>query len=369
MDIFVHQKPVFYQLVPADFWHEQEIQSDPLWLETFEIVRLESLEQIRKQLPTHSLVYLGDNPDTAEFLGLDKQACNPQQPLSFLDYHRAYKSAYELEQLKEANRLALIGHNAARECFLAGGSEYDIHMAYLGACKLLEDETPYTNIVALNEKSAILHYQQKRRTAGDNKVLLIDAGYRLRSYGSDITRTTASDSAHPLFKALLSGMEALEKDLIEQVKPGNSYVDIHLATLHGVGDLLLELEICSGSTEALWEAQLPQLFMPHGVGHLLGINVHDAGGHLQDESGAIQPPPAHSPMLRNTRTMEPDMVFTIEPGCYFIPMLLEPERDQERGKLVNWDAVDELYSHGGIRIEDNVRVVEGGAENLTRQFE
>lgn len=363
------QKPVFYQLVPADFWHEQEIQADPLWLETFEIVRLESLSQIVNQLPTRSLVYLGDNADLAERLGLDKQACNPQQVLHFLDYHRAYKSAFELEQLKEANRLALIGHDAARQCFLAGGSEYDIHMAYLGACKILEDETPYTNIVALDEKSAILHYQQKRRTADNNKVLLIDAGYRLRGYGSDITRTSASDSADPLFKALLSGMEALEKDLVSQVAPGKSYVDIHLATLRGVGDLLLELKICTGSAEALWDAQLPQLFMPHGVGHLLGINVHDAGGHLRDEAGTIQPPPAHSPMLRNTRTMEEDMVFTIEPGCYFIPMLLEPERDQERGKLVNWDAVDALYSHGGIRIEDNVRVTQAGVENLTRQFE
>jgi Xaa-Pro dipeptidase len=363
------QKPVYYQIVPSDFWYEQEIQDDPMWLEAFEIVRLESVAQISGQLADQPLVYLGDKPDIAKSLGIDTTLCNPQQLLHFLDYHRAWKSEFEIEQLKEANRLALIGHEAARECFLAGGSEYDIHLAYLGACKILEDETPYTNIVALNEKSAILHYQNKRRNSEDNRVLLIDAGYRVRGYGSDITRTTASDSANPLFRALLAGMEALELDLIAQLVPGKSYVDIHLAALRGVADLLLELEICSGSKEALWDAQLPQLFMPHGVGHLLGINVHDAGGRMQDETGTTLAPPAHSPMLRNTRTMTEDMVFTIEPGCYFIPMLLEPERTQKRGKLINWQSVEQLYSHGGIRVEDNVRVGADAAENLTRQFE
>lgn len=363
------QKPIYYQVVPSDFWYEQEIQADPMWLQSFEIVRLESVAQLGAQLTAQPLVYLGDKPAIANSLGIDESLCNPQKLLHFLDFHRAWKSDYEIEQLKEANRLALIGHEAARECFLAGGSEYDIHLAYLSACKILEDETPYTNIVALNEKSAILHYQNKRRSGEDNRVLLIDAGYRVRGYGSDITRTAASDSAHPLFKSLLSGVEALELDLIAQVVPGKSYVEIHLAALHGVADLLVELEICSGSREALWDAQLPQLFMPHGVGHLLGINVHDAGGHMQDESGATLAPPAHSPMLRNTRTMTENMVFTIEPGCYFIPMLLEPERTQKRGKLINWEVVEQLYSHGGIRVEDNVRVGTGAAENLTRQFE
>ena len=363
------QKPVYYQVVPADFWYEQEIQLDPMWLQAFEIVRLESPAQIKELLPDQPLLYLGDNPASAQALGLNEALCNPQPLLHFLDYQRAWKSDYEIEQLKEANRLALIGHEAARECFLAGGSEYDIHLAYLGACKILENETPYTNIVALNEKSAILHYQYKRRNSEDNRVLLIDAGYRLRGYGSDITRTTASDSAHPLFRSLLTGMEALELDLVAQVAPGKSYVDIHLAALRGIAELLLELGICIGSSEALWDAQLPQLFMPHGVGHLLGINVHDAGGHMQDESGTRLAPPSHSPMLRNTRNMSENMVFTIEPGCYFIPLLLEPERNQARGKLINWQAVEQLYSHGGIRVEDNVRVTADAAENLTRQFQ
>ena len=67
--------------------------------------------------------------------------------------------------------------------------------------------------------------------------------------------------------------------------------------------------------------------------------------------------------------MEADMVFTVEPGLYFIPLLLEAQRDSSKGKLINWKNIDELYCCGGIRIEDNIRVTGDGAENLTRQFE
>ncbi|MCG8414154.1 MAG: Xaa-Pro dipeptidase, partial [Pseudomonadales bacterium] len=320
-----NEAPCYYQIVPEDFWYEQDSQMDPLWHDNFKLERLGSAAELKNRLPTGRFVYCGEADTFAAGLGVNSELINPRVLLNFLDFNRAYKTEYELAQLREANRLGLLGHDAARECFLAGGSEYDIHMSYLGACKLLEDETPYTNIVALDEKSAILHYQNKRRVpATSSQVLLIDAGYRVRGYGSDITRTTARDSAHPVFVSLLQGMEAIEQELVAEVQPDKSYVDIHLSALRKIGRLLLDLEICKGLLEELEAHLVPQLFMPHGVGHLLGIYVHDSGGHLQDEQGTVLSPPAHSPMLRNTRLMKENMVFTIEPGCYFIPLLLEP---------------------------------------------
>lgn len=360
-------KPVYYQVVPADFWYEQEVETDPLWHDNFEVVRLGSVEAVKAALAAGDLAYLGESPSIAEQLDISTALRNPSALLSILDFNRACKSDYELVQLRDANRLALIGHDAASECFLAGGSEYDIHMAYLTACQQLEEETPYTNIVALDEKAAILHYQNKRRNhANEAQVLLIDAGYRVRAYGSDITRTTARDTAHPVFLSLLQGMENIELQLVNEVEPGKSYVDIHLSALNRIAGLLADLEICHGSAADLLEQQVPQLFKPHGIGHLLGINVHDVGGHQKNPEGDVQPPPEHSPMLRNTRTMADNMVFTIEPGCYFIDLLLEPERNTDRGKLINWSLVDQLYPFGGIRIEDNVRVTSDGVENLTR---
>ena len=164
-------------------------------------------------------------------------------------------------------------------------------------------------------------------------------------------------------------MEKLELTLVAQIKPGMAYQDLHTSALQGIANLLVAHDLCTGTEGDLLAQEIPQLFMPHGVGHLLGIQVHDVGGHQQDISGASSSPPKHSPALRNTRVMEENMVFTVEPGFYFIPILLEPERAQARGKLINWQLVDELYPCGGIRVEDNIRVIADGAENLTRQFE
>ena len=224
--------------------------------------------------------------------------------------------------------------------------------------------------MALNEKAAILHYQFKRKTNTDKgQVLLIDAGCRVKAYGSDITRTSVSDNVHPVFRSLVSAMETLELALVDEVKPGKTYQSLHASTLTRIARVLIDHNICAGEAEDLVELNIPQLFMPHGVGHLLGIQVHDVGGHQSDTDGAILPPPENSPALRNTRVMEADMVFTVEPGLYFIPLILEAERGSDRGKLINWNTVDELDPCGGIRIEDNIRVTSDGAENLTRQFE
>ena len=329
-----------------------------------------AVQEIAKYLLDAEVGYIGPNESRAAEIGINKTAINPEAIIHYLDYQRAYKTPYEINQLKEANRLAIAGHAAARDCFLNGGNEYQIHMTYMEACNMLEEESPYTNIVALDEKSAILHYQRKRRGNSEHsQVLLIDAGCRVNGYGSDVTRTTVKESAHDSFKSLLAGMEILEQELVSMAKPGVDYPEIHLAALYKIGQLLIDLDICHGSAEELMKLHVSHLFMPHGVGHLLGLQVHDVGGHQQSINGAIKPPPSDTPSLRNTRELSEGMVFTIEPGCYFIPFLLEPERSQERGKAINWKLVDELYCCGGIRVEDNVLVAEAGVENLTRQFE
>jgi len=98
---------------------------------------------------------------------------------------------------------------------------------------------------------------------------------------------------------------------------------------------------------------------PHGLGHSLGVVTHDVG--MRERS-----PRPDNRFLRNTSTIEVGQVFTIEPGFYVIDALVEPLRRDDRAGLVNWSAIDALRPYGGIRIEDNVAVVEGGTWNLTR---
>ena len=349
------QTPVYFQVVPTDFWYEQTAHLDD-WVAA----------QWQVQ-PLARIAFLGENTHFATAMGLPPECHNPSALLQWLDFQRAVKSDYEVACIRAANRQALLGHTAARHAFEAGGSEYAIHMAYLQACHILDEETPYTNIVALDEKAAILHYQHKRRQSGErSQVLLIDAGCKVNGYCSDITRTFTRPHTAPLFGDLVEAMTALQQSLIRKVRPGIPYPDIHVACHMGITNILLQSGICRGSAEALLEHKVSTLFMPHGVGHLLGIQVHDVGGRMKNARGETQAPPPEYPSLRTTRSTAIGQVFTIEPGLYFIPVLLDPERDGPRAKYIDWDLVDTLTPLGGIRIEDNVLVTAGGVENLTR---
>ncbi|MEX0739915.1 MAG: Xaa-Pro dipeptidase [Pseudohongiella sp.] len=365
-------KPRLLALVPRDFWHDQSLETERWWADCLDITFMENLSELATHLPgVTTLVFLGENQKLAADLGIPAQQINPASLLSWLDYDRAVKTDYEIGRLRQANAHALLGHGAAEQTFRDGGDEYDIHHAYLAACQVLDQELPYSNIIALNEKAAILHYQNKRRylnSAGKppNNVLLIDAGCRAYGYCSDITRTWAAEDAHPVFHELLKRMQALQASLVDSVVPGVSFADLHRKAHLGVAQLLTDTSICYGNPGTLVDDGTSTLFFPHGLGHLLGLQVHDVGGRLANRSGDIAPPPEQWPGLRNTRTLDAGAVVTIEPGLYFIPALLEPARSTTAAKSINWTLVEELIPFGGIRIEDNVLTTDEGADNLTR---
>ena len=108
------------------------------------------------------------------------------------------------------------------------------------------------------------------------------------------------------------------------------------------------------------------MFFPHGLGHFLGLQTHDVAGLIDNDGNDIDRPDGH-PFLRLTRELEAGNVLTIEPGLYFIEPLLRKWRDEHDANDINWSKVDELAPYGGIRIEDNVLVTEGGCDNLTRR--
>ncbi len=141
---------------------------------------------------------------------------------------------------------------------------------------------------------------------------------------------------------------------------------MHIATHRLLGGVLNDSELATGDPETLIATGVTSAFFPHGLGHLLGVQVHDAGGFMESESGTTIDPPSGHPFLRLTRVLEENMVLTIEPGIYLIDMLLENLRGTPAESHVNWDTVDALRPFGGIRIEDNIRVLADGSENFTR---
>jgi Xaa-Pro dipeptidase len=118
---------------------------------------------------------------------------------------------------------------------------------------------------------------------------------------------------------------------------------------------------------AIVEKRISSTFLPHGVGHYLGLQVHDVGGFQADRTGKTIPKPEGHPYLRLTRVVESTHVFTIEPGLYFIEPLLSELKKSDNAQHVNWKKVDEFRKFGGIRIEDDIVVTDNGHDNLTRE--
>jgi Xaa-Pro dipeptidase len=198
-------------------------------------------------------------------------------------------------------------------------------------------------------------------------VLLIDAGAMSRGYGSDITRTHVAQTADSRFTALRDGVETLQQELCREVRPGVPFGDLHQSAHRKIAKLLEESGILEADPEEAVAKGWTRPFFPHGLGHHLGIQVHDVGGHLKDPEGNPAPPPPEHPYLRNTRTIEPRQVFTVEPGLYFIEMLLREPRTGGNSSRFDWKLIDALAPFGGIRIEDNLVVTSEGHRNLTRE--
>lgn len=157
--------------------------------------------------------------------------------------------------------------------------------------------------------------------------------------------------------------------LIATMKAGTSYVDYHIQFHQRIAKLLRKHQIITDmSEEAMVENDLTGPFMPHGIGHPLGLQVHDVAGFMQDDSGTHLAAPSKYPYLRCTRVLQPGMVLTIEPGIYFIESLLAPWREGQFSKHFNWQKIEALKPFGGIRIEDNVVVHENNIENMTRDL-
>jgi Xaa-Pro dipeptidase len=358
------KKPRLVRHAPEDYWYEQGGLTEPFWRDSFELEERGSVEAVWQALgkPARA-AYVGNEPERATAAGL---AANPAPLRARLDWLRSYKDPYEVRSLEEATTSGAKGHRAAREAFAAGASELEIHQAFCQAAGATESSLPYGTIVAKDEKAATLHYESKRRTRG-GKVLLLDAGTQVRGYACDITRTTPAKDCDALFVELVEAMDAVQQDLVRAATPGRPYLEVHLQAHAGVARVLADLRLLRVSAEEAFAKGYTHPFFPHGVGHHLGIQVHDVAGHQKDASGTPAPPPKEHPYLRNTRTIEAGHVFTIEPGLYFIPMLLRRFRSGPESQAFDWARIDALTPLGGVRVEDNVLVTASGPRNLTRE--
>lgn len=249
---------------------------------------------------------------------------------------RLFKSPAEINVMREACKISAQGHIRAMKFSTPGATEYQLeaelhhHYAMNGA-----RHPAYGTIVGGGDNANILHYTDNCDVLNDGELVLIDSGCELHGYAADITRTfpingTFSEAQAKLYNIVLAAQEAA----FAEVKPGGSlsYANKQAMTILTQG--LIDLGILHGELNELLSSQACKAFYMHGLGHWLGLDVHDVGDYKQDEK---------------ERVFEPGMVLTIEPGLYISHDTKAPEQ----------------FKGIGIRIEDNLLVTQHGYENLT----
>jgi Xaa-Pro dipeptidase len=359
------KKPLLLLNQPVDYWHKSPSLPDAYWTSAFEIVSCASRADARAALPRDlgRTAFIG--APFPELMSWGPGAINPEHLIVGLDYARAAKTPYEIACLREANLLGARGHGAAERAFRDGASEFGIALEFMKACGLREQELPYNPIVALNEAGAVLHYQfQERRAPARLHALLIDAGAEFGGYASDITRSYSYDDAG--FAAIIERFDQLQQKLCAQVRVGLDWRDFHQASYRAISEFLREIGVINVSADQAIDSALTTVFYPHGIGHLLGLQVHDVGGTQGSPDGKQIERPYNHPFLRLTRKLEDGFVVTVEPGFYFIDQLLDEAKLKPIGKMIEWARVEQLKKFGGVRIEDDVVARPGGHENLTR---
>ena len=359
------ERPKLVYLQPFDYWHVVPEEPSGYWAGHFDIVVIREPEQALEHLPGDPArcAILGEPQST---LG-DFAPNNPDPVLQYLDYHRAFKTPYEIEMLRKANRRGVRAHRAAERAFRAGASEFGIHLAYCQAAGQDANDLPYGNIVALNQHAAVLHYTERDRVPpAALHSFLIDAGAAHAGYAADISRTYASDTGSE-FQALIDAVDRAQQDLNARFTAGADFRQVHVDAHLVLAGVLKDFGVLRTSPEAALETGVSAAFFPHGLGHGIGLQVHDVAGFAaSDAGGRIDTPDGH-PFLRFTRVLEPEMVMTNEPGVYFIDMLLDKVRNGAHADSVDWERIEAFRPYGGVRIEDDLVITDGEPVNLTRE--
>ncbi|MBI4369268.1 MAG: aminopeptidase P family protein [Elusimicrobia bacterium] len=277
---------------------------------------------------------------------------------------RAVKKSGELECLKIAGALSSKAHLECMKKTRPGLYEYQIQAVFDGYCLAAGlKHLGYPTIVGSGRNSAVLHYRDNSAQLKNGDLLLIDAGGEYLGYSADITRTyPINGKFSPKQRDIYEIALKAQVECINRARPGVTSADLHVHASKVIAEGLSELKILKGSIDDLVHEEAVRVFFPHGIGHLLGLDVHDGQG---GKRRALPNP--YKLKIRYVAKLEPGFVITVEPGIYFIEALLNDSENRERHKdRINFDRAESFLSVGGVRIEDDVVIQRQGMPlNLT----
>ena len=277
---------------------------------------------------------------------------------------RRQKDAVELARMRAAERATSAGFAAVRPLLEPGRTEREVQIELEAAFfRHGGDFLAFEAIVGGGPNSAVLHFPPTSRPFADGELVLIDAGAEHRGYASDITRTyPASGRFTHEQQELYAIVQAAGVEATERCTVGTEWRDVHRAAALTIAEGLVDFGLLRGEPESLVERGAQSVFFPHGVGHMVGLGVRDAGEVLRGR----EPPADEFPRLRMDLPLMAGHVVTVEPGTYIVPALLHDREFRERHRdAVDWDRAEAMLGFGGIRIENNVLITDDGNEVLT----
>jgi Xaa-Pro aminopeptidase len=281
-----------------------------------------------------------------------------------LNHVRRQKDAVELERMRAAARATRAGFAHVVPLIEPGRTERELQIELEAAfLRSGADSIAFDTIVGGGPNSAVLHFPPGARRLEDGDLVLIDAGAECRGYASDVTRTYPASGRFTPEQAELHAIvaAACARATVRSVA-GTEWRDVHRAAALVIAEGLVDFGLLRGEPESLVERGAQSVFFPHGVGHMVGLGVRDAGEVLRGR----EPTEGEFPRLRVDLPLLPGHVFTVEPGIYLVPALLEDGGLRERhSDAVDWERAESLLGFGGIRIENDVLITEAGNEVLT----
>ncbi|EGI57233.1 Xaa-Pro dipeptidase [Acromyrmex echinatior] len=284
---------------------------------------------------------------------------------------RVIKSPQEIEVLRYVCKISSEAHKTIMRSMRPGIPEYKAEAWFLnyvyaeGGCR----HVSYTCICGSGHNSSILHYGHagapNNKVIQDGDMCLFDMGGNYCGYAADITCSFPANGKFTedqklIYNAVLKARDAV----IAAAKPGVAWTDMHLLANKVMLTSLKKGGLLVGDVDDMIKAGLNEVFQPHGLGHLLGLDVHDVGGYLpghpeRSEDAGVR-------KLRTARTLLAGMVLTVEPGCYFVDCLLDAAlADPIQSKFLVPEQLQRFRGFGGVRIEDDVLITETGVENMT----
>ncbi|KAI9733456.1 MAG: hypothetical protein M1818_007204 [Claussenomyces sp. TS43310] len=306
-----------------------------------------------------------------------------------MDAARVIKSDYEIDLIRKANEISAHAHEGVLAALSWSDNESQLEAVFAGRCIAKQaKKQAYDIIVGSGENASTLHYSANDEPLKGRQLVCLDGGCEWNCYASDITRTFPISGTYTKEAAeIYEIVKEMQETCIDAVAPGVAFSTLYRTALDIAVKGLMKLDILhNGSFDDVYLAGLA--FFPHGLGHHVGLEVHDVSGaqtRLADNEtirdirsrNPVHPRPQaldSAPTLLcpyerhdGSQRLAPNMVITIEPGIYFSRFAFEEVylKDPRYGKYVNKDLLETYYPVGGVRIEDDILVTKEGYENLT----